>query len=122
MTDYRKLNDYTLKATESLSENDEEWGAPRLSRIFNFKSQQVTTLYERGGIKEYRIPRGGSSYSTETGYTAAVTGSFQIQNFSDIEGDEEIVTMHRILVEKGGKPPSLENALPRLGKKRAGLG
>lgn len=121
MTNYRKLNDYTLKATDSLADND-EWGAPKLSRIFNFKSQQVTTLYERGGVKDYKIPRSGSSYSAETGYTAAVTGSVQIQNFSDIESDEEIATMHRILVEKGGKPPAVENVLLRPGKKRAGLG
>ena len=116
MTDFTKLDDYTLKATNSLS-ND--WGAPRLSRIFNFKAQQVTTLYERGGLKDFEIP--DAHYGTKTGYTAAVAGAIQIQNFRDIENDAEIAEMHAKLVELKGAPPALEDILPRLGKKPATL-
>lgn len=122
MTTYRMLNDYTIKATDDLTESREEWGQPRLSRIFNFRARQITTLYERGGTREFQIPRGGSSFATETGYTAAVAGAMQIQNFSDLESGDEVAEMHKKLADLGGNPPPLEEVLPNAPvKKSAGL-
>jgi hypothetical protein len=107
MMNFKKLDDVTLQATETLGEKPHDWGSPQLRRIFNFRSRQVTTIYERGGLQSFNLPRG--SYNNETGYAAAVTSSMQVQNFRDIEGQEEIAFMHEKLVKLGGRPPALDD-------------
>ncbi len=116
MSDLKKLDDHTLKVTTSLSEGSSDWGTPRLVRIFNFKAAQVTTIYERGGLKSYLIPRGDFG-SSETAYTAAVTSAMQVQNFRDIENTAEIAELHQQFEKIGGHPPPLDDLLPGLGKK-----
>lgn len=112
---YTKINEHTLKVVTPVDEGG-EWGGARLTQLFNFRARQVTTVYERGGIASYRIPRGEYS-SYEDGKTAAVTASLQVQNFRDIEGEEEIAAMHAKLKELGGTPP----ALSTLVKSKPGL-
>lgn len=116
MTAYRKLDDVTLQATDLLADGTAEWGAPRLRRIFNFRARQVTSIYERGGVQNYKIPRGEYS-SYESGAAVAVTSSMDVRNFRDVEGEEEIAAMHAELVRLGGKPPELGDVLPRFAAK-----
>ncbi len=117
---YKKLADDVIAATYDLQQ-DKDWGAPRLSRIFNFTAQQVITLYERGGIQDYTIPAGSNYGSSTTGRSAAVTAAMQVQNFDELPNQDDIAKMHVELTKRGGKPPSLENILGRLNKSKPGL-
>ncbi|HYD19060.1 MAG TPA: hypothetical protein VEF76_11325 [Patescibacteria group bacterium] len=110
MTTYRRLDENTLLARTDLAEG-KEWGGARISRLFNFKARQLTTIYERGGTQEFKIPDG--HYSSTPGYAAAVTSSMTVQNFRDLEGSDEIAEMHAKLVDLGGKPPALNEILPQ---------
>lgn len=113
---YKKIDDSTLLVRQPLADSDNDWGAPRLTRLFNFKARQITTIYERGGTQSYKIPRG--DYSSETGQTAAVTAAIQIQNFRDLESTDEVRDMHAQLVRIGGRPPNIDDVLPgQLNKK-----
>lgn len=112
---YTKINDHTLKVVTPVDETG-AWGGARLTQLFNFRARQVTTVYERGGVDTYRIPRGEYS-NYETGKIAAVTASLEVQNFRDIEGEAEIEAMHAKLKELGGKPPELST----LAKSKPGL-
>lgn len=115
MPTFKRLDDSTLLARTDLADA-KEWGGARISRIFNFKARQLTTIYERGGTQEFQIPDG--HYSSKTGYTAAVTSAMTVQNFRDLEGTEEIAEMHTKLTSLGGKPPKLDDVLPgQLNKK-----
>lgn len=117
---YKKLADDTIAATYDLQQ-DKDWGAPRLSRIFNFTAQQVITLYERGGITEYTIPKGYNYGSDSKGRSVAVTSAMQVQNFDELPNQEDIAQMHAELVKRNGKPPALEKILGRLDKSKPGL-
>lgn len=117
---YKKLANDTIVATYDLQQ-EKDWGAPRLSRIFNFTAQQVVTLYERGGMQEYTIPRGSDYGSNSTGRSVAVTSAMQVQNFDDLPNQDDIAQMHAELVRRGGKPPALENIIGRLNKTKPGL-
>lgn len=116
---YKKLADDTLSVSYDLSEAD-DWGSPRLSRIFNFSAQQVVTLYERGGLKKYKQPE--TDYDSQNAFAAAVTSSMQVQNFADLPNQTEISSMHAKLTEMGGKPPALDQILHQLDKPRPALG
>lgn len=109
MTAYKKLDDYTLQAVTDMSDPAKDWGAPRLSRIFNFRAREVITLYERGGLKDFTIP-GSGNYSSKTGYAAAVTSAMTSRSFADFESPEELEAMHAELTRLGGKPPPLDNS------------
>lgn len=119
MPTFKRLDEHSLLVRTDLAEA-KEWGGARLSRIFNFKARQLTTIYERGGTQDFPIPNG--NYSSKTGYTAAVTSSMTVQNFRDIEGTEEIAEMHAKLVSLNGRPPKLEDVLPGQMNKKAKLG
>lgn len=113
---FKRLDESSLLVRTDLAEA-KEWGGARISRIFNFKARQLTTIYERGGLSEFKQPRGEYS-NYEMGHAAAVTSSMTVQNFRDIEGTEEIAEMHAKLTAMGGKPPKLDDVLPgRLNKK-----
>lgn len=87
---YEKINDYTLSVVLDFSRQS---GAdPELRRIFNFRAQQVTSIYSMW-------------------YGAAVTSSMHIQNFSDIDSADEVEQMRLRLVELGGRPPSVSDRL-----------
>jgi len=116
---YKKLAADTLSVAYDLSETD-DWGSPRLSRIFNFTAQQVVTLYERGGLKKYKQPE--TDYDSQNAFAAAVTSAMQVQNFADLPNQAEIAPLHKKLIELGGTPPALETILHKLDKPRPALG
>jgi hypothetical protein len=123
-TEYRRVDQTTLAVLTSLSFDKQDWGAPRLTRLFNFSARQVVTLYERGGIQDYTIPQGSNYGRSSKGYSAAVTSSMQIQNFSDLPNPTEITEMHERLCKAGGRPPPLADVMPPatgLDKPRPGL-
>lgn len=116
MPTFRRLDENTLLVRTDLAEA-KEWGGARISRIFNFKARQLTTIYERGGLSEFKQPRGEYS-NYEMAQMPAVTSSMTVQNFRDIEGSDEIAEMHAKLTTLGGKPPKLDDVLPgQLNKK-----
>jgi len=108
MPTFKKLDDYTLQATTDMAQSSNEWGKPRLSRIFNFMSREIITLYERGGQEEYTQP-GNSSYSSKSAYNAAVTSSMTVRSFSEVDSPDEIIAMYAALVRMGGKPPAIDD-------------
>lgn len=119
-TDYHRLDKDSLAVVSALSLDAKDWGAPRLMRIFNFSSRQVTTIYERGGIQEYTIPKGSDYGSNSKGYSAAVTSAMQIHDFKDLPNPEEIVQMHQKLCSLNGKPPPLDTVMQGIGGLRKG--
>lgn len=112
-TTYHRIAADTIAAVTPLAIGQEKdnWGAPRLMRIFNFTARQVTTLYERGGIQKYTIPAPTTYGSDKAGYSAAVTSSMEIHNFHDLPNPDEIRQMHERLVKAGGKPPALDDIM-----------
>lgn len=119
-TDYHALGKDSLAIISPLSFDPKDWGAPRLMRIFNFSSRQVTTIYERGGIQEYTIPKGSDYGSNSKGYSAAVTSAMEIHDFKELPNPEEIQQMHQKLRDIGGNPPPLDVVMQGIGSIRKG--
>lgn len=94
---FEKLNDYTISAT--LDFDRMERADSELRRIFNFKAQQVTSIYSMW-------------------YSQAVTSSMTTQKFSEFDSLDEIKLMHEKLVELDGHPPALPAPNDGLGKPR----
>lgn len=91
-TNMQKENDYTLNVTT------EYWSgysssSRSLTRLFNFKSQQVTTL-----SREWISVSNGATSSQQ----------MNIQNFGDVQSQEEIKFMREKLIELGGHPSELD--------------
>ena len=99
--EFSAINDYTLQADTKLGGHSNHYYG--LTRLFNFKAQQVTTIY-----------REWISYSEAT-----VTAQMSTQGFGDIPGKDELRDMHDRLVALGGKPPSLEKIFGELDKTAA---
>ncbi|MBI1214454.1 MAG: hypothetical protein GC185_01385 [Alphaproteobacteria bacterium] len=117
--EYDKLDDSTLRVTYDMAgKKGDNWGAPRLSRIFNFEARQLITLYERGGTQDFSIP---GRYGNTTGKSAAVTSDLQVQNFSELDTTAELARMHKKLKDMGGKPPSIDDLAGQLDKKKPAL-
>ena len=113
-----KDNDYTLSVIHSDKEilpgnysNAQQVRKFSLTRIFNFLSQQVTTLTHDSIASPMYNSTGGDA-------SAAISTQTIIQNFSDIDSKEEIKLMREKLVELGGHPPELSFDL---GKRPLGL-
>lgn len=87
---FEKLNDYTLSVVNDFARHSEI--DPELRRIFNFKAQQVTSIYAQW--------RG-----------TAVSGAMDIRNFSDLDSLDEVQSMHAKLIEMEGNPPSLDRII-----------
>jgi hypothetical protein len=96
---FEKVNDYTLCASTELGHNA-AW-AHKITRLFNFRAAQVTTVY-----REWISNSNGST----------VTSQMVMQNFGDVESQDEIRAMREKLVELGGNPPPFG---AELGKSRA---
>jgi len=91
VTSYTKDNDYTLRVQDDYSSKDHYFRG--LTRVFNFKAAQVTTIYNEWIA--------GSAGNT-------VTSQMHVQNFDEIQSQSEIREMRDKLVELGGSPPPLE--------------
>lgn len=100
MTDYFVDEPHILRAENSLSSQSNY--ARSLTRIFNFESRQVTTIYN-----DWIVAGNGSGVSSQ----------MHVQNFSEVESQDEIRSMHAKLKEEGGNPPELEFK-PLAGKAR----
>lgn len=117
---FEKLNDYTLQVSVDMSpkahrpESYELGETAKLSRIFNFRSAQVTTIMQQSAYI-------ASDYSSEGGAGVTAASQMSVQNFDEIQSQLEIELMHEKLKELGGKPPSLEQLRGGLDKK-PGLG
>lgn len=96
----QRIDDHTLfESTSVVTRNDDSWfREQRICREFNFLSRQRTTSVE------FTLWNKKSQHQS-TG--AAVT----VDNFRDIEGQEEIARAHALLVRLGGKPPALEEVI-----------
>jgi hypothetical protein len=98
----QKLNDHTYYESQSIvAKNDSDWFREScICREFNFLSRQRTTTVEfvlwNKGTKQHSL---------------AV--STTIDNFRDIEGEDEIARAHKALLDLGGKPPALDEILDR---------
>lgn len=101
-TKERLENDYTLRVTTEDVTSDIQ--SQSLIRLFNFKARQVTTI-----LRDWLGDRTGN----------AVTAQLNIQNFGDIESQDEINEMREKLIKLGGHPPASET-LPKA--KVAGIG
>ena len=101
---FEALNDYTLGTTVTLGSTS-SW-ARGITRLFNFKAQQVTTV-----SFEWMSNSNGN----------AVANTTSVQNFADVESKDEIRAMHAKLLELNGKPPAIEDILPDTGKKNLRL-
>ena len=119
-TSFKKLDDYTLQVLTPLAESGDEWGNARLRRIFNFKAREVTTLYERGGKVDFKIP-GSSAYVKEAAAAVAVTSSMGQRRFSEFDSMEEIIAMHAKLKTLGGAPPAIDDLATTLPKRPGSL-
>lgn len=118
---FDKVNDYTLRVTEDMSLSDMDTSnyysafkqRTQLTRIFNFRSAQVTTIFQQNS---YVIGK-----ASESGGGAANSTEMTVQNFDDVQSQLEIELMHAKLKKMGGKPPALEDLRGGFTKK-PGLG
>lgn len=86
---YEKLNDYTLSVTTDFER--QERADPELRRIFNFRAQQVTTIFSQW-------------------YSSSVSNSMSIQKFSELDSLDEVELMWQKLKAMGGNPPELPSS------------
>lgn len=110
---YEKEGDYTLRVTTTVKDSSYACGVnvenlSRMTRIFNFAAQQITTV-EQSQQRQY------SSYSQKDN-SSSVSSCLHIQNFHDVASPVEIELMHAKLVALGGNPPALDTIAGRLGK------
>jgi hypothetical protein len=94
---FDKDNDYTLvQNTTYISTNHHNRS---ISRIFNFKAAQVTTV-----TREWISSSAGNTIHSQ----------LDVRNFSEIDSKDEIREMHQKLVALGGTPPAIDDILPPL--------
>lgn len=94
---FEKDNAYTLVQTTTYIANNHHNRS--ISRIFNFKAAQVTTVTRE-------------LMSSTAGH--AIHGQLDVRNFSEIDSKDEIREMHQKLVALGGTPPAIDDILPPL--------
>lgn len=117
---FKKLNDYTLQVSVDMSPEDSDISyhthreRSALTRVFNFRAAQVTTIMQQSSYI-------ACSYHYEGGAGVANASQMSVQNFDDVQSQMEIDFMHAKLKELGGKPPALEQLRGGLNKK-PGLG
>lgn len=109
-----KIGDYTLRVDVE-NKHPTDSGIRRgdsVSRTFNFRARQLTTV-ERSWVYE---PRGG-----DAGGTSALSTHSRTESFDDLPGTSEIALMHEKLCSMEGHPPPLEEVMPKsLGKTQGG--
>lgn len=101
--EFSVFNDYTLEVGTSFGSGSNH--SFHLTRLFNFKAQQVTSIYR--------------DWITSNG--AAVSTQVLTQNFDEIQGKAELRDMHGKLEEIGGHPPALEEIFGEMNKPAAKL-
>jgi hypothetical protein len=109
MTEYKKEDDYTLLVTNTLPTGG------KLCRYFNFAAGQITTLFiQRADLqdkeKKYTYNSDGGN-TVSVSVSTALTSQMHTQSFSSLDYTAELEQMHKILKEKGGTPPALDEKL-----------
>ena len=106
MTEYAKEDDYTLLVTNTLPTGG------TLCRYFNFAAGQITTIFtkqsdlkDKESIRAY-ASEGGAGISVSV--STALTSQMQTQNFTSLDYTAELEQLHKILKDKGGNPPPLD--------------
>lgn len=92
---FEVLNDYTLSVTNDFQRGGDS--DPELRRIFNFRARQITNVFSMW-------------------YGEGMSTNMQIQKFSELDSLDEVREMHRMLCNKGGNPPSMEDILNPISK------
>jgi hypothetical protein len=106
-TKYDKEDDYTLRATTTLPSGGS------LTRLFNFASEQITSIYERKETMKDQFSNYGVGAGTSV--SVALASQMEIQKFSELDNDAEVKLMRAKLVELKGNPPELAD---NMGKHR----
>jgi hypothetical protein len=99
-TTQQKIDANTLcEITSIVTKNDDSWyREQRLCREFNFLARQRTTSVE-------------FTLWNKVSKVQSTGAALTVENFRDIEGQEEIARAHAALVKLGGNPPALEEVL-----------
>jgi len=106
MTEYKKVDDYTLLAMSELP------AGGTLSRYFNFAAGEVTSIFsQKTEMKEQGEPGYEGAESVSISVSTALTSQMLSKNFSDFDDTHEIERMHALLKEQGGNPPPLNETL-----------
>lgn len=100
---YKKENAFTL------SDTVESPGGGTLTRLFNFASGTITTVfrekvYEKDSVKQYNS-QGGAGIAIGV----ALTSQMHVQKFSELDSLYEVAALHAELLKQGGSPPPLED-------------
>lgn len=103
MTDYRKEDDYTLRATTELPEKG------FLHRYFNFAAEEVRTILTVE--RSININRRYSGSTEPVAAAVALTSQMDSQKFSDFDSMTEVELMREKLISLGGKPPELSGRI-----------
>lgn len=111
---FHKIGDYILRVDVENS-HPRDNGVRRgdsISRTFNFRARQITTT-ERSWIYESR--------GADAAGTSALSTHSRTESFDDLPGDSEIPLMHAKLLSLDGKPPPLEDVMPKILGKQSSL-
>ena len=112
--DYTLKNEYTLVESEQVL-NDGGNGVRIkgfITRAFNFLACEITTRTNDLAFEGRGNQSGGS---------AAVSSTYTIQKFSELDSLGEVRFMHAKLVEMGGKPPALEEVVQEKPRQLSGI-
>ena len=103
---FNRLGDYTLRVDFRRQEEvrDGVQKCDGYTKLFNFLSRQVTTIH-RDWLSEGR----GSGAAGNS----AVSTSTIIESFDALPSDAEVKYMHAKLIALEGKPPALDDVLPK---------
>jgi hypothetical protein len=106
-TQYRKEDDYTLIASNNLP------ASGTITRIFNFASEQVTTIYREKAELSGDMKAGGWDGGVSVAKSVALSAQMQIQKFSELDSLREVDLMREQLRKEGGNPPDACEALDK---------
>lgn len=93
-------NEYTLSVTRDVA------AGGRLTREFNFASNQLTTIYARKEEKAHSL--GEYSTGKATSVAVALASQMDVRNFSELDSQVEVELMREKLISLGGKPPAAD--------------
>jgi hypothetical protein len=100
---YKKENDFTL------SDTIETPGGGTLSRVFNFASGTITTVFREKFYEKDTVRAYSSDGGVGIAIGAALTSQMHVQKFSELDSLHEVAALHAELQRQGGNPPPLED-------------
>jgi hypothetical protein len=106
-SEYRKEDDYTLLVTNELPSGGS------ICRIFNFASQQITTVFREKAEMQGEMRAYSSDGGVSVARAVALTSQMHTQKFSELDSLAEVDFMRRALKNFGGNPPEASEALDK---------